>query len=93
MSMTANVPVEGRANVKRSQKRMIVSRRVPSNRGLAAVEIIQQNFGVKVMEQRAIRCSIRSSLSLVDRTVRHAFHAADQATLIYRQNREFCISG
>jgi hypothetical protein len=80
---------------------MIVSRRVPSNRGLAAVEIIQQNFGVKVMEQRAIRCSIRSSLSLVDRTpvgldpaqVRHAFHAADQATLIYRQNREFCISG
>jgi hypothetical protein len=38
--------------VTRSQKRMIVSRRVPSNRGLAAVEIIQQNFGVKVMEQR-----------------------------------------
>jgi hypothetical protein len=54
--------------VTRSQKRMIVSRRVPSNRGLAAVEIIQQNFGVKVMEQWAIRCSIRSSPSLVDRT-------------------------
>ena len=46
MSMTAVVPVEGRANVTRSQKRMIASRRVPSNHGLAAVEIIQQNFGV-----------------------------------------------
>jgi hypothetical protein len=40
---------------------MIVLRRVPSNRGLAAVGAIPQNFGVKVMEQRAVRCSIRSS--------------------------------